>query len=196
MTPTAPHLLLAGRCFEAEPSPAYSAELWGAPVPEDRRPEEIDRINTASSWHGVLTLWNAEAICERIRRMLAGKQYTFAAYNAGFNPCDSLDVRTSQVLEGSVSRKPAGDPSHIHYKNEGGIVTITVCDSYGVWGLSSCTLSYDRKDYRNEYLVFDHDRSGDQLKIVKKNGCGDILVWRISVEDPKALADKLEDAKS
>lgn len=172
---------------------SYNEERYGKPVPVENRLEQIDRIVKCNSWFGVATVWNIAAIHQRIQRMLAYKQYTFASHHAGYNSADSLDVRTSQILQGSIHSNKVGDPAHVGLSDDS--AHITVCDTYGVWGIHTSTQSYDHKGYRNPYLVFDYDRSGEQLKIVHLNGYDEILVWRISVEDPDALRDRLADER-
>ena len=129
--------------------------------------------------------------------MLAGKQYTFISWNGGYNPVDAINVHTSQYLDHGRESKGPGTKENVTYDYSAEFKqgSITVCDSYGVWGINSSTDSWDTEGYKNPYLVFDHTRTGEQLKIVQLNGYGEILVWKICVEDTESLSDLLPKPK-
>lgn len=161
---------------------SYDEARFGIPFPIEHRDEQIRRIKKHGSWFGTMTIWNAKAIHRRLQRMLAGKRYTFASVNTHFHPEDSLTVRTGQRLGGSISNMPEGDYSHCSLTIDDSSAHIIVCDTYGIWGIQTYTQSGDTKDFLNPYLVFEHCRSGEQLKIVRRAGAGHVLTWKICVE--------------
>jgi hypothetical protein len=119
--------------------------------------ELIDR----HTWFGDLDMENAQAIRDRIQRMLAGKRYTFVAVNRD-HPGHRIDVRTDQRLDGEVRIALDGFP-HI-YAN----------DTYGMWGFSTIT------EEKAPYVSFE----GDYKIIIRQlNGYKEHLEWVIVVQD-------------
>jgi hypothetical protein len=90
-------------------------------------------------WHGYLTLENFDAVAERIKAMLTGVRYTWVACNSGLRDYFP-EVRTGQQMDKLTlsGRKTYEDGPHAH---------LSVCDSYGVWGLST-SIADDKAAYR------------------------------------------------
>lgn len=160
------------------------------PAPTPRGP--LDRQN----WHGYLTVDNAEAIAERLNRMLVGRHYTFVTqlgYVDGHGAHEP-EVRTSNHLTspGSVST-----PSTPHLPV---MRFIHFDDGDYSWSLStSCPTQADaheavsrynaspggekaRADYRElTHLWFYGDL---RVQITYHAPSGARVVWVVAVEDP------------
>jgi hypothetical protein len=163
----------------------------GAPASTaDKAP--LDRQN----WHGYLTLDNADAVVERLNRMLVGRHYTFVTqlgYVDGHGAHEP-EVRTSNQLVGpgsvstpSTPRLPAMKFAHFD-------------DGDYSWSLStSCASQADahdvvsrynarpggergRADYRElTHLWFYGDL---RVQITYHAPSGARVVWVVAVEDP------------
>lgn len=138
-------------------------------------------------WFGYLTTLNCEAVTDRIRRMIAGKKYTWVA---SLSPAlagerahhHAPDVRTGQEADKieakllPIESDPARPMAHV-----------MVCDTYGVWSIDSRHASQqearDDKPERRTYLHFERDRWGNRLTIEHYAISGNHLWWTIAVEN-------------
>lgn len=90
--------------------------------------------NLDRDWSCYLTVENAEHVAEHLRLVLGGAEYVWAEFNAGL-PGLGLRIDTGRRLT------PANnDPSGVSCHLEDDRAHITVCDTYGVWGLHSSLL--------------------------------------------------------
>lgn len=81
-------------------------------------------------WFGHLTLENFDAVAERISSMLEGRRYTWVACNSGLGDYFP-EVRTGQQMDTlTVHERTTYEDGSTH-------AHLTVCDTYGVWGLST-----------------------------------------------------------
>lgn len=160
-----------------------------APAP-DKAP--LDRQN----WHGYLTLDNADAVVERLNRMLVGRHYTFVTqlgYVDG-RGAHEPEVRTSNQLVGPGS---VSTPSTPHLP---AMKFAHFDDGDYSWGLSTSCPSQadaheavsrynarpggekDRADYRElTHLWFYGDL---RVQITYHAPSGARVVWVVAVEDP------------
>lgn len=60
---------------------------------------ELDRISSGRRWAGFLTLANAEAVAGRIRTLLEGNRYPFAACGEISGSFPRVEVRTRQQAD-------------------------------------------------------------------------------------------------
>ena len=139
---------------------------------------DLERLASDRDWWGCLTLENLDAVTARLRLLLDGKRYTFVAGNEifGFKP----EVRTGQRAEKIVRE--------VLTLNDGRkMAHITVCDTYGVWGLHSLVPDLAAaRAYQSTaemvrdagYLIFRHDR----LEIEHHAPGGNKLFWTVAVE--------------
>lgn len=149
-----------------------------------------------TAWFGHLTLENADAVVERLRRMLEGKYYTFVAVNeAHSDPDVRCSNRLTRPIRVSKSTSEDGNRPAVH---------ITMADGRYVWGLHSTSLDQRAayavqsaalgrpKDERSPevsaykdlvFLSFSHDYSGEQLRIEHHAPAGDHLTWVVQIED-------------
>lgn len=151
-------------------------------VTDERMPYDLKHLaadHDGREWWGCLTIENAEALKDRIERMLKGRLYTFVARNDGFL-AQCPEVRTSQKMrEAHVS---CDDLAHV-----------SVSDSYGSWGILSqiksraegLRLSADERRTKGAYVVIRHDR----IEIEHSAPAGHALFWVIAVEHPEYLSD-------
>jgi hypothetical protein len=109
-------------------------------------------------WFGHLTLENFDAVAERITAMLTGARFTWVACNSGLGDYFP-EVRTGQRMEKLTvhDRKTYEDGStHAH---------LTVCDTYGVWGLSTSVpdgkAAYERRERAWKAAGEDERRTGE-----------------------------------
>jgi hypothetical protein len=146
-------------------------------ITQDFINRQTARITESFSWYGTMTTWNAAAIADRLRQLLAGKRYTFVAINGG---CPySPDVRTRQILRGGRGLRLDGDAQNICLHLSEGCANIVGCDSYGVWSFSSTTTDmHSFNEYRQPYCTF-NDR---EFRVTHRAPCGDILVWVFALE--------------
>lgn len=82
-------------------------------------------------WSCYLTVENAEHVAEHLRLVLGGSEYVWAEYNDGL-PGLGLRVDVGRRL-----KPAANDPSGVTCHLDDARAHITVCDTYGGWGLSS-----------------------------------------------------------
>lgn len=87
--------------------------------------------DTSRNWACYLTVENAQHVAEHLRRVLGDKSYIWAEYNDGL-PGLGLRVDTGRRLTPATN-----DPSGVTCHPGDDDAHITVCDSYGAWGLSS-----------------------------------------------------------
>lgn len=140
---------------------------------------DLRRLASGRHWFGYLTLENAEAVAGRIRTMLDGKQYTWVACNemGGYRP----EVRTGMRLREGV--KLSGSTLESGRK----MAHITVCDTYGVWGLDT-TVANQREAHETEdrkrltYLNIEEHRWGDRIEIEFYSISGNHIWWVATVE--------------
>ena len=155
------------------------------PTDEQIREAQLARLNNDSrEWYGVMTVWNAEAIAKRLQRLLAHKRYTFVAVNNGLDDASVPDVRASQQLNGHKASKGPGTPENISFsmlsENHAHIV---VCDTYGVWGISSTSEDpWNHDDYKSPYVHFSLCY-GNKFSVVHRAPAGHILRWVVAVEE-------------
>ena len=129
-------------------------------------------------WFGYLTTANYQAVAERIRRMLAGKRYTWVDADAmgGYRP----RVRTRQEMESVTAKLLTGENLTRPYAH------ITVSDTYGVWGIDSGEASQSEahaaEPKRRTYLHFTRDRYGERLEIEHYAISGNHLWWVVAAE--------------
>jgi hypothetical protein len=83
------------------------------------------------AWSGYLTTENAEHIAAMLRIALVGLRYTWGEFNEGM-PGLGLLLDTGRTLT-----ENAHDSSGISCLVSNGRAHIAVCDSYGMWGISS-----------------------------------------------------------
>ena len=125
-------------------------------------------------WFGTVTKSNIEPLRDRIANLLAGNRFTMVTVNEcnGFRP----ETRVHQVLKGSVSGAPDGDPSHVHFHPP---AQITVCDSYGVWSISTNAESgRDTTAIGSPYVVCNEH----QLTIEFVAIAGFKVFWQVTIE--------------
>lgn len=82
-------------------------------------------------WFCYLTVENAEHVAEHLRLILGGNEYVWAEMNDGL-PGLGLRVDTGRRLT-PATNDPSGVTCHLGDDH----AHITVCDTYGVWGLTS-----------------------------------------------------------
>jgi hypothetical protein len=146
---------------------------------------EAERIVPAiardRNWFGYLTTGNAQAVSDRIERMISGKKYTWVA------TCHwpgQLIPHRPEVRVGQETRKVDLTSGPL---DDGRVMAhITVSDSYGVWGISSVHATQHEARQadanRRTYLHFERDRWGDRLEIEHYSASGNHLWWVIAVE--------------
>jgi hypothetical protein len=88
-----------------------------------------DPTNPDARWSAFLTLKNAENVAAHLRHHLAGG-FVWAVYNEGL-PGLGLRVDLREL------RPATREPSGVALDVDDDMAHITVCDSYGVWGLRS-----------------------------------------------------------
>lgn len=110
--------------------------------------------------YGTVTIDNIDEVAEKLKQLLEGKQFTtVCCYEyRNWEP----EVRLHQYLDGGRDGEnirvihhhlePDGNPDNPHSQ-------ITVCDSYGVWGISTTQTEtrYD-PDFNAPYVAFEWDR--------------------------------------
>lgn len=159
---------------------------------------EVQRIRSGRDWSGYLTLENFDAVAGRLREMLEGKRYTWVSCNEGLRDFFP-EVRPGMEMEKIVIH----DRSDIGYGCT--MAHLTVCDTYGVWGLDATVpdqkTAHERRqaawerasdearsagrwqDRGMTHIHFDRTRYDQgQLKVEHHNGYGDRLYWVIAVE--------------
>lgn len=125
-----------------------------------------------SHWFGVLTISNVEQVADLLRRLLAGKNYTWVATNEGY--AWKPEVRLSQRIKPGW---PDKDPITVHQHETW--AHLIVCDTYGVWSLSTHSLDghYDGK-FTDPYFSFERDR----VTITHRVPAGHLCHWLLVVE--------------
>lgn len=132
------------------------------------------------NWFGTQTIENTPLIAKRLEHMLAGKKYTFASTNDGFQPDSRIgfEVRPDQKLKNGTSGTPLStwvdeeqDPPRFAGFN--------FCDTYGVWGISTSAVNdkYDHT-FKAPYWVFEYN----QARVTHRAPAGHLLVWVIAVQ--------------
>lgn len=140
-----------------------------------------------TKWYGMLTIDNINEVVGQIKEVIDGKKYTFVAVNMYGNEQDpgrlvsQIDVRTSQ--EARHDKAKNGETFIVWFdeaNNPPQFAGFNVCDTYGVWGLSTRTNSanYDY-EFKNPYLSIDRNK----VSISHRAPAGRILYWVIAVED-------------
>ena len=160
-------------------------------VNDEQKEKQLNRLREGYTWYGVMTIWNAEAIADRLRKMLEGKQYTFVSDNDFFGPERPPEVRTSQYLHGHKNSEVAGDGFNVDFsmlaKDHAHVM---VCDTYGVWSFSSTTEDQNNhEDYHQPYVHFDADYGVERFSVVHRALGGNLLRWVVMVERPTHLAE-------
>lgn len=146
----------------------------------------LERLNSDGEWFGDMTLENAEAIADRLRKMLTGRRFTFVSVNSGFSETSIPDVRNGQMLDGHVDSKGIGTGENVSFSMlADDHAHIVVCDTYGVWGLSVTARKYEER-YHQPYVKFARRTRycGESMAVIHRNGDGDILRWVVVVEHP------------
>lgn len=138
--------------------------------------ENLQRLTDGRDWYGVLTLENLDAVADRIRSMIGdGQPYSWTDVNEGLGWRPYL--RTSQVAEKiDVTRSDLDDGRTLGH--------ITVCDTYGVWGID--TLFADQEAARGKKerdLTFVSFERRGQLRITHYAPAGWLMYWLIAPED-------------
>ena len=115
--------------------------------------------------YGVLTAQNAEQFTEQLKTLLADKLYTFVAVNEMFGLKPTIRVNQylckRSVTPGSYKTFPDGDAENIHLNEPSNILkdwrNITVCDSYGVFSISTDArfAFYEESTYEPERVVIE-----------------------------------------
>lgn len=147
---------------------------------------DLRRLAGDQDWYGCLTLENLDLVAARLRKLLGGRRYTWAATVHWKGAQDDFvmpEVRTGMWAKDlKVSRSTLDDGREMGH--------ITVSDSYGVWGISTTVpdgpaasaLSYDGQRTQTSYLHFKQDRWTDQLQIEHFSGSGNRICWVAAVE--------------
>lgn len=128
------------------------------------------------NWFGTQTIENTPLIAARLEHMLAGKRYTFASTNDGFQPDSRIgfEVRPDQRLKDTTN-------SNVWYDEQTPprFSGFNFCDTYGVWGIST-SATEDRYDptFKAPYWVFEYN----QARVTHRAPAGHLLVWVIAVQ--------------
>ena len=149
-----------------------------------RRSWEIE-ASKRREWFGNLSKDNADLFVARLKKLLAGKRYTFLSYNEAFG--SRIEVRTNQALKGrstkpwgrvtypfgsadniglSIGADDSDDPKtralladHVH---------VMINDTYGVASLSTDTYFVFSPEMRNE---------PERVSLTFKAGAGNEITW-------------------
>lgn len=117
----------------------------------------------------LLTNENAEEVADRLRQLLNDQKFTFISFNQGFG--FKPEIKKNQYLE--LGSRTAIDAITVRYSEKYNYSMITVCDSYGVWSISSSEWPQE-----HVFLTFK-----ENLVIIKhRAGAGHRLYWVIVVE--------------
>ena len=149
------------------------AEELRAAAPELSR--DVRRLQSGRGWSGFLTLDNLDAVAGRLRALIGdGQPFTWVARNERLRSFP--EVRTAQVASKiEVTRRSDAD---------GALGSITVVDSYQVWGLT--TEAPDEQATRGCEPAFGLPRltfTRDQLQIEGRAPAGHRLYWVVAPED-------------
>ena len=140
------------------------------------------------NWYGMLTIDNIKGVVALFRQLLDGKRYTFVAVNMYGNEntpgriVSKIDVRTSQEVRHDKAKY--GETFTVWFDEQSDtpprFAGFNVCDTYGVWGLSTNTneTKHDH-EFKNPYIVFEWNK----VSITHRAPAGHILYWTIAVED-------------
>lgn len=153
--------------------------------------QRLRDIVEANHWFGMLSIENAPAVHERLKKMLDGRRYTFVAYNTDFGHM-SADVRTGQRLDPSGTRDGQALTLSTEPLSDGTPwAHIFAHDTYGVWGIDTThpteAEAHDDRWHAKKtgtYLVFDGfgDQGSAKVTIEQYNGYGQKLRWIIATE--------------
>lgn len=164
------------RAFDEQRSTQYQDE-----ASRDALQLELDR-----DWFGYLTTANYQAVTERIRRLIAGKRYTWVASLSPALAGEGAYHHWPEVRTGMEADKITSSLSPATGDLTRPRAHITVCDTYGVWGIDSTHASQsaarDDDPKRRTYLHFKADRYGRVLEIEHYAISGNHLWWVIAVE--------------
>lgn len=139
----------------------------------ETHPQSRDLISIPSEadWSGFVTVENADAIADRIRRFLGGRIYTWFTVSEFFRW--RPEVRTLQSMERvSVERRKTDDDTDD--------VWITIVDTYSVtWLNSRCADQAAARlaDEKTDHAFVEFKR--DYLQIAHRTPAGDRLFWTI-----------------
>lgn len=122
------------------------------------------------NWYGNLTIDNIEQVVGLLRKLLAGKKYTFVSVNEyfGYKP----EVRTGQEIEPQKATNK--DAFSFWYDKDNApplYAGFNVVDTHGVWGLSTSATE-------QPYLRFEWNK----VAIEHKAPAGHKMFWVVAVE--------------
>jgi hypothetical protein len=128
---------------------------------------------------GYLTRANVMAVADLIRQIIGRREYTFIVAGEwnGFKP----EVRPNQYLTTNNS-----DPSGVSVSGDDEYMHITVCDSYGVWGLHVGEGSepvYGEPVPRFATYVDMQYRNGWQMTFKLRAPGGNQIWWTVVVDE-------------
>lgn len=122
-------------------------------------------------FNGTLTVNNCEEVAGLIFETLQGKKYTFVSVNEYFDY--RPEIRINQELKNGTNRNPFS----VMLKND--FACFDVCDSYGVWGLSTSQKeNYFDASYNAPYIEIENNT----IKITLRAPYGNKIYWLIQVE--------------
>lgn len=148
--------------------------------------QDLRRLASDRDWYGCLTLENLDLVAGRLRKLLDGRRYTWAASLHWKGARDDFvmpEVRTGMQVESlKVSRSDLEDGRKMGH--------IIVCDSYGVWGIDTTVpdrqvagaLSYEGQRTQTSYLYFKQNRWSSQLQVEHFSGSGNRICWVVAPE--------------
>ena len=163
------------RAFDEQQSPGHKDEAG-----RDARQLGLDR-----DWFGYLTTANYQAVTDGIRRLIAGKRYTWVASLSPALAGERAYHHRPEVRTGMEADSIKGE-----LRSAEGVTRpwahIWIHDSYGVWGISSTHASQAEaraaSPESRTYLHFKRDRYGAVLEIEHYAASGNHLWWVIAVE--------------
>jgi hypothetical protein len=130
------------------------------------------------NWSGVLTVHNISQVVKLLRDRLTGKRFTFitAMDTNEYRP----SARTDQALKPSVT----GDPFVLWSRGskDSESAGFNVCDTYGVWGLSTSAQEGNRNEpFVHPHITFDHYT----ITMSFRSMSGNKIYWVIAIQrDP------------
>ena len=153
---------------------------------DEAKRDAIALANPHRDWFGYLTTANYQAVTERIRRLIAGKRYTWVASLSPALAGEGAYHHRPEVRTGMEAEKITCDLSPATGDLTRPRAHITVCDTYGVWGIDSSLASQSEAHAadprRRTYLHFKADRYGSVLEIEHYAISGNHLWWVVAVE--------------
>lgn len=126
-------------------------------------------------FYGTLTTENIEEVANAILDKLTGKTYTFVSSNeyiGAYKP----EVKTNQRLQNGNN----GSPLSVWHSKDGRRAGFNVCDTYGVWGLST-SQTENRYDSRFNAPYINMERN--TIEMTHRAGSGALLYWVIEIQD-------------